>query len=244
MSAEAARVAHHFDDAEQQYTAANLGMWLFLATEILFFGGLFAGYAQYRYWHPKEFAFGSHHLDVVLGAINTAVLLTSSLTMALAVRAAQTNDRGGTVRLLALTIALGSVFLGIKAYEYYRKYDEYLIPGPSFSLSAAHESASPLPPGEGRGEGDVRNDPHPKPLPEGEGNDGPVEIFFSFYFAMTGLHAAHMIIGITILGVLLAAARRGAFSSEYFTPVEMSGLYWHFVDIVWVFLFPLLYLIR
>jgi cytochrome c oxidase subunit III len=224
MSTEAAHVAHHFDDAEQQYAAANLGMWLFLATEILFFGGLFAGYAQYRYWYPAEFATGSHRLDVRMGAINTAVLLTSSLTMALAVHAAQTNERRGAVRLLALTIVLGSVFLGIKAYEYYHKYEEHLIPGRSFTLAATHDSAHSL--------------------PKGEGIEGPVEIFFSFYFAMTGLHAAHMVIGIATLGVLLAAARRGAFSSDYFTPVEMAGLYWHFVDIVWVFLFPLLYLIR
>jgi cytochrome c oxidase subunit III len=244
MSADAAHVAHHFDDAEQQYAAANLGMWLFLATEILFFGGLFAGYAQYRYWYAAEFATGSHHLDWKLGAINTAVLLTSSLTMALAVRAAQTNERRGTVRFLALTIVLGSVFLGVKAYEYYHKYEQHLVPGTSFSLSEGHESVLPLPSGEGRGEGSPRESPHPSPLPKGKGTEGPVEIFFSFYFAMTGLHAAHMVIGIAILGVLLAAARRGAFSSEYFTPVEMTGLYWHFVDIVWVFLFPLLYLIR
>jgi cytochrome c oxidase subunit 3 len=240
MSAEATHVAHHFDDAEQQYTAANLGMWLFLATEILFFGGLFAGYAQYRYWYPAEFAYGSHHLDWKLGAINTAVLLASSLTMALAVHAAQSNERRGTVRFLILTIVLGSVFLGVKAYEYYHKYEQRLIPGSSFSLHEEHESALPLP----LGEGELRKHPHPSPLPEGAGTEGPVEIFFSFYFSMTGLHAVHMVIGIAILGVLLATARRGAFSSDYFTPVEMTGLYWHFVDIVWVFLFPLLYLIR
>jgi cytochrome c oxidase subunit 3 len=234
MTAEAAHVAHHFDDAEQQYTAANLGMWLFLATEILFFGGLFAGYAQYRFSYPAEFAAGSLHLDVRLGAINTAVLLTSSLTMALAVRAAQTNDCRGTVRLLAVTIVLGSVFLGIKAYEYYHKYEQHLIPGSSFTLSTPH------------GDGNTASAPDtPRVAADAsEIDEGPVEIFFSFYFAMTGLHAVHMVIGVAVLGVLLAAARRGAFSSDYFTPVEMSGLYWHFVDIVWVFLFPLLYLIR
>ena len=229
-----AHVAHHFDDAEQQYAAANLGMWLFLATEVLFFGGLFAGYAQYRYWYPTEFAAGSRRLDPTLGAINTAVLLTSSLTMALAVRAAQTNDRRASVRLLALTIVLGSVFLGVKAYEYYHKYDENLIPGRSFSLSTGHGDSGDLTTlDSSRGVAEAR-----------EIDEGPVQIFLSFYFAMTGLHAAHMVIGIGLLGVLLAAARRGAFSSDYFTPVEMTGLYWHFVDIVWVFLFPLLYLIR
>jgi cytochrome c oxidase subunit 3 len=234
MITDAAHVAHHFDDAEQQYAAANLGMWLFLATEILFFGGLFAGYAQYRYWYADEFVVGSHRLDIRLGAINTAVLLTSSLTMALAVRAAQTNDRRGSVRLLALTIVLGSVFLGVKAYEYYHKYDENLIPGRTFSLSTGHhDNGDATAHDSSRGAAEAR-----------EIDEGPVEIFFSFYFAMTGLHAAHMVIGIAVLGVLLAAARRGAFSSDYFTPVEMTGLYWHFVDIVWVFLFPLLYLIR
>lgn len=234
MTTEAAHVAHHFDDAEQQYAAANLGMWLFLATEILFFGGLFAGYAQYRYWYPTEFAAGSQRLDETLGAINTAVLLTSSLTMALAVRAAQTNDRRGTMRLLALTIVLGSMFLGVKAYEYYHKYDENLIPGRSFSLETGHGES-----GDTTAYDSSRNSANAR-----EVDEGPIEIFFSFYFAMTGLHAAHMVIGIGLLGVLLAAARRGAFSSEYFTPIEMTGLYWHFVDIVWVFLFPLLYLIR
>jgi cytochrome c oxidase subunit 3 len=221
----AAGVAHHFDDAEQQYEAANLGMWLFLATEVLFFGGLFAGYSQYRYWYPREFAYASgNYLDVWLGAANTFVLLTSSLTMALAVRAAQTSDRIATVRFLSLTIVFGSAFLGVKAYEYQHKYKEHLVPGHSFSLPPAHETG--------------------RPLPDSERSAGHVELFFSFYFAMTGLHAAHMIIGITALVVLTARARRGAFSANYFTPVEMTGLYWHFVDIVWVFLYPLLYLIR
>jgi cytochrome c oxidase subunit III len=218
-------VAHHFDDAQQQYEAASLGMWLFLATEILFFGGLFAGYTQYRYWYPAEFAFGSHHLDVWLGAANTGVLLTSSLTMALAVLAAQTSDRDGAVRFLMLTMILGSLFLGVKAYEYHHKYVERLVPGPAFEMPTSHDTVT-------------------SHLPLGENSAGPVEIFFSFYFAMTGLHALHMVIGIAILGWLTIRASRGAFSTDYFTPVEMTGLYWHFVDIVWVFLFPLLYLIR
>jgi cytochrome c oxidase subunit 3 len=217
MSATTAHLAHHFDDAEQQFDAATLGMWLFLATEIMFFGGLFAGYAMYRYRWTEAFAAASHHLDHWLGAINTGVLLTSSLTMALAVRAAQTSDRRGTARLLGWTILLGSVFLGIKAFEYHHKFEEHLVPGRMFSFL----------------------------VPEGmDFTEGNAELFFSFYFAMTGLHAAHMVIGIAILSILLVASRRGAFSAEYFTPVEMTGLYWHFVDIVWVFLFPLLYLIR
>jgi cytochrome c oxidase subunit 3 len=236
MSVAATHVAHHFDDAEQQFDAARLGMWLFLATEIMFFGGLFAGYSLYRYKYPEAFAAGSHHLDVWLGAINTGVLLASSLTMALAVRGAQTSDRAATSRMLMLTILLGSIFLGIKAYEYYHKFEEHLVPGRHFVVPRAgteHGAADPAPPAGAA-----------SPAQSSPENANRVELFFSFYFAMTGLHATHMVIGIAILFVLLAAARRGVFSAEYYTPVEMSGLYWHFVDIVWVFLFPLLYLIR
>jgi cytochrome c oxidase subunit 3 len=191
---------------------------------------MFLGYTQYRLWYPEAFAAGSHQLDIRLGTINTFVLLTSSLTMALAVRAAQTDDRQGTSRFLAFTIMLGSAFLGIKAYEYNHKYEQHLVPGRSFSFSTGHASGS---------ESTSKNVAAPSAAREDY-----VELFFSFYFGMTGLHAAHMIIGVAILAVLLAAARRGAFSAAYFTPVEMTGLYWHFVDIVWVFLFPLLYLIR
>jgi cytochrome c oxidase subunit III len=230
MTATATHLAHHFDDSDQQFEAASLGMWVFLATEVLFFGGLFAGYSLYRYWYPAEFELGSHQLDFWLGTTNTAVLLTSSLTMALAVHAAQTNDRSGLVRFLTATIVLGSVFLGIKSYEYYHKFEERLVPGRSFSLSEAHVHQTNVGP---RGDATETNI-----IPR------HVELFFSFYFAMTGVHAAHMVIGIAVLFVLLAAARRGVFTSEYFTPVENTGLYWHFVDIVWVFLFPLLYLIR
>lgn len=209
-------VAHHFDDAEQQFQAANLGMWLFLVTEVLFFGGLFAGYAQYRYWYLDSFEAGSAHLDLMLGATNTIVLLTSSLTMALAVHSALTNDKESLVKFLLCTIVLGTAFLGIKSYEYYHKYEEHLIPGPNFHFESHGEDAEP---------------------------PGHVELFFSFYFAMTGLHAVHMVIGVGLLTWLVIAARQGRFSPEYYTPLEMTGLYWHLVDIVWVFLFPLLYLI-
>ncbi len=234
ISATGVHVAHHFDDPQQQYTAAELGMWLFLATEVLFFGGVFCGYAVYRYWHPAAFAEGSHHLDVPLGAINTAVLLTSSLTMALAVRAAQTSERRAIVRNLVLTLLLGAVFLGIKGYEYYHKYEERLVPGPNFVLTRDEHAAA------NRNEMGRSTDSALNEATDG----GSIELFFSLYFLMTGLHALHMVIGIAILGVLIIAADRGAFSASYFTPVEMTGLYWHFVDIVWVFLFPLLYLIR
>jgi len=207
-------LAMQFDDAEQQQLAATLGMWAFLATEVLFFGGMFAGYLVYRLWYPEVWAEASRHLDLVLGTINTAVLLSSSFTMALAVRAAQTDDTTLLRRLLMATLLLGTVFLGIKGWEYMHKVQESLLPGPGFHWEATDAGA-----------------------------EGPARLFFSFYFAMTGVHALHMVIGLGLLAVLFVQAGRGRFSSNYFTPVENTGLYWHFVDIVWVFLFPLLYLI-
>lgn len=206
-------LAHQFDDAGQQRLAAALGMWAFLATEVLFFGGMFAGYAVYRYWYPDDWEAASRHLDLIAGAVNTVVLLTSSLTMALSVHAAHEGDNRAVQKWVILTIVLGAVFLGIKAYEYSHKWHEHLVPGPYF---AWHESA---------------------------GRAGPVQLFFSFYFVMTSWHAIHMVIGFGLLAMLWFQARRKVFSREYYTPVEMTGLYWHFVDIVWVFLFPLLYLI-
>ncbi len=200
---------HHFDDLKQQHEASTLGMWAFLITEVLFFGGLFAGYAQYRIRYPGAYAAASHHLDITLGAINTAVLIASSLTMALAVRGAQTGRRKATAGLLMSTVALGLVFLGIKAVEYSHKFHEHLVPGPSFSFDGPRES----------------------------------QLFFSFYFAMTGMHALHMIIGVVLVTIIAWFAWRGRYSPEYFSPVEVTGLYWHFVDIVWIFLFPMLYLI-
>ncbi len=204
-------VAHQFDDMEQQRESASLGMWLFLVTEIMFFGGLFTGYTVYRWMFPEAFAAASHHLNVSLGAVNTAVLICSSLTMAMAVRGAQLGKRNTQVVFLVLTIVLGAAFLGIKAVEYSHKFHEHLAPGSSFAFEGPHAAQA--------------------------------RIFFSFYFAMTGMHALHMVIGIVILAVLVWMARRGRFSADYYAPVEMTGLYWHFVDIVWIFLFPLLYLI-
>jgi cytochrome c oxidase subunit 3 len=201
---------HHFDDMAQQSQAAGLGMWLFLATEIMFFGGLFAGYTVYRWRFPEGFASASGHLDVRLGGINTAVLILSSLTMALAVRAAQLGRRRALLLFLLVTMALGGVFLGIKASEYGHKFEEGLLPGPGFAW----------------------------PGPQA----GAAELFFGFYFTMTGIHALHMVIGIGVLAILLVPARRGAYSGSYFAPIELAGLYWHFVDIIWIFLFPLLYL--
>ena len=197
---------------EQQQETSTLGMWAFLVTEVMFFGGLFAAYTVYRYLYPHAFSEASHHLNYIIGAINTAVLIGSSMTMALAVRAAQLGQRRGQIVFLLLTIVLGSTFLGIKVFEYHEKFVHHLVPGRNFHFEGPY----------GR----------------------EAQIFFSLYFAMTGMHALHMIIGIGMLATLTVLAWRGNFSSEYYTPVELGGLYWHFVDIVWIYLFPLLYLIR
>jgi cytochrome c oxidase subunit III len=236
-----ARVAHHFNDAHQQFHAATLGMWIFLGTEVMFFGGLFAGYTAYRFQHPEAFEAASRELHVGLGAINTGVLLLSSLLVALSVHAAYTGRGKLTAGLLAGAIVMGLVFLGIKAYEYGDKWSHHRVPGPHFQYTphaegeAGHDGAhagSPV---------SEFKDPH---IPRDQAFEGEVQLFYSFYFAMTGLHAIHMVIGVVLLAVIAVAALRGAFSHEYYTPVEVGGLYWHFVDIVWVFLFPLLYLIR
>ena len=202
---------HQFDDLQQQYEAANMGMWAFIAQEIMFFGGLFGGYTVYRYKYLAAFTEGSNHLPIELGALNTAILIGSSFTMAMAVRAAQLGERGSLLRWILATMALGTAFLGVKCIEYADKYHHGLIPGVSFSYDG--------------------------PMA------GQLEIFFSFYFAMTGMHALHMIIGLGIMIWLIPKIRRGVYTREYFAPIENFGLYWHFVDIVWIFLFPLLYLI-
>jgi cytochrome c oxidase subunit 3 len=188
-------------------------MWVFLVTEIMFFGGLFMAYIVYRAAAPEAFQEASHHLSIGWGAFNTAVLIFSSLTMALAVRAAQTGQPARTqVMWLAGTMFLGTVFLGVKVIEYADKFEHHIVPGPHFDQSAWTHPAG-------------------------------VEQFYSLYFIMTGLHALHMIIGIGLMAVIAIMAWRKHFDSTYYTPVEVSGLYWHFVDIVWIFLFPLLYLI-
>ena len=211
MSEHSAQVAHQFEDAEQQHEASTLGMWAFLITEVMFFGGLFAGFFVYVLGHTQAFAEGSRHLDLTLGTINTVVLLGSSLTMALAVRSAQEGRRQGQVLFLILTMTLGLAFLGIKGLEYAHKFEQHLVPGPLFRMDGPHAQFA--------------------------------QLFFSFYFAMTGVHALHMIVGVGLLAWLLVNALRGRYSAEYFTPVEVSGLYWHFVDVVWIFLFPTLYLV-
>jgi cytochrome c oxidase subunit 3 len=204
-------LAHQFDSLGQQTEAATLGMWVFLVTEVLFFGGLFLTYAVYRSFYPAAFSAASHELDILLGGINTAVLITSSLTMALAVHAAQLGQRRLLMIFLVVTMVLGTVFLGIKAVEYYHKFAEHHVPGATFQFEREHQRHA--------------------------------QIFFSLYFIMTGLHAIHMIIGIAVLLVMWIWAWRGRITSDYAAPIEISGLYWHFVDIVWIFLFPLLYLI-
>jgi cytochrome c oxidase subunit III len=206
-----AALAHQFDDLAQQREAATLGMWVFLVTEVLFFGGLFLVYSVYRIMYPAAFAAASHELDVALGSINTVVLITSSLTMALGVRAAQTGQRRLLLLFLIATMALGATFLGIKSVEYYHKFVEHHVPGPGFVFEAEHARHA--------------------------------QIFFSLYFVMTGLHAVHMIIGLGIMAVMFWWSWRGTITAEYYNPIEVSGLYWHFVDIVWIFLFPMLYLL-
>jgi len=212
---------HHFVDAEQQRDAATLGMWLFLATEIMFFGGMFCAYLIYRYWYYNEFAAGSRSIDIWLGTINTAVLICSSLTVALGVRAAQMGKRKLLVTLLLITIVFGLAFLGIKGVEWYQKFEEHHVPGHSFDAS----------------------DLEKPPYSHGGIDQRHEQIYFSLYFAMTGLHALHMIIGVGIFVFLTYYAWRGRYTPKYYTPVEIGGLYWHFVDVVWIYLFPLLYLI-
>jgi cytochrome c oxidase subunit 3 len=206
-------LAHHFEDLNQQREAGELGMWLFLVTEIMFFGGLFFAYLIYRYWYPQEFAAGSHHMDLMLGTINTAVLLTSSLTMALAVHAATERHKKMLIGMLTSTIVLGAVFLGIKAVEYYQKWEHHQIPfaGLHFEYTG----------------------------PERYG----MAAFYNLYFIMTGLHAFHMVIGMVLMLILIYMARKDRLFGASSMIVYNSGLYWHFVDLVWVYLFPFFYLV-
>ncbi|WP_250846779.1 cytochrome c oxidase subunit 3 [Aquisphaera insulae] len=210
-----------FDDLGQQAYASSLGMWLFLASEVMFFSGLLAAYTIYRARWPHEFAAASRLLNWPLGFINTAVLLVSSLAMALAVRAAQLGRRRETVRWMVLTMILGTAFLGIKASEYYVDYREHLIPGLNFEMPHEIHGA------------EVPADLDP----------GHFQMFFVLYFFITGLHAFHMIVGITIVGIIAYLVHTRWFSGHGESQVEVIGLYWHFVDVVWVFLYPLLYLI-
>jgi cytochrome c oxidase subunit 3 len=214
---------HHFATMEQQFDTSKLGMWLFLATEILLFGGLFVGFGLMQHRYPREFIEAHEHLKQDLfgrpfplyGAINTIVLLVSSWTMVMGVNAAQTDQKKKTVRYLVLTILLACVFLGIKYVEYQHKFHDGLLPG----IFYAHQAEDLI-----------------------KGTHG-YATFFSFYFMMTGLHGIHVLVGIGLLGWLVMRARRGEFSKAYYTPVDLVGLYWHIVDMIWIYLFPLYYLI-
>jgi cytochrome c oxidase subunit 3 len=206
------KLQHHFDTMEQQAEASTIGMWVFLVTEIMFFGGLFLAYLVYRSTSPIGFQEASNQLNVIWGAVNTIVLIVSSLTMALAVRAAQTSAPPKTqVFWIGATMVLGAAFLGVKVIEYADKFTHHLVPGPHFVWEGKYPAAA--------------------------------EQFYSLYFCMTGLHALHMVVGLGIMSVIAIMAWKRQFDADYYTPVEVSGLYWHFVDIVWIFLFPLLYLI-
>jgi cytochrome c oxidase subunit 3 len=204
-----------FDTEEQQKDASTLGMWVFLITEIMFFGGMFLAYTIYRTTFPNIFGLASSSLNLPIGATNTCVLLLSSFTMVMAVRAAQLGQKRMIIFFLIITMLFGFAFLGIKAYEWTEKFEEHHVPAQaSFHL----DGVSP-------------------------DQQGHAKLFFSLYFAMTGLHALHMVVGVGILSFIIWQTTRGTYSAKYYTPVDIAGLYWHFVDIVWIFLFPLFYLI-
>ena len=205
-------VAHHFDNADSQFDAGRMGVWLFLVTEILLFGGLFCAFAIFRTWYFDAFVEGHDQLDWKMGGINTIVLICSSLTMALGVRAAQTNKRSFGTIMLALTIFFAGCFLVIKYFEYSAKFEHGLLPGSHFHPT------------------------HPFVHPE-------ANIFFGVYFMMTGIHGFHVVVGIALITWILVRNNKGHFSSRYYAPVENVGLYWHLVDLIWIYLFPLLYLV-
>jgi cytochrome c oxidase subunit 3 len=210
-SAHDPRLQHHFATFEQQLDASKIGMWLFLATEVLLFGGLFVGFALQQSAHPAAFLEAHHHLDKTLGALNTVVLLFSSFTMVMAVHSAATNKQKALIRYLLITLVCAGIFLVVKGFEYHHKWEEGLLPGKFYSH---------------------KGDTVPNQF-----------IFFSFYFMMTGLHGIHVIGGMIAITWTLLKARKGVFDSTYYTPVDLVGLYWHLVDLIWIYLFPLLYLI-
>ena len=223
---------HHFETEAQQREAGSFGMWLFLLTEIMFFGGMFFAYLLYRNWYYDAFVAASNTLVIGWGALNTVILITSGFCMAVGVWAAEVRNQKMLVLMLWLTTFFGIAFLGVKAIEYTQKFEDHHVPGASFNVK---EFVNP-PINAKTGK------PTENPLPPDMAQK--TQIYFFLYFAMTGMHALHMIIGIGILFWLIARAQRGEFSAGYVAPIENFGLYWHFVDIVWLFLFPLLYLIN
>ncbi len=204
-------VPHHFESAEQEFETSKLGVWFFLATEILMFGGLFVGYIIFHNLYPDMFAEGATHLDWRMGALNTVVLLTSSFTMALSIHFAQMNKPNLVKNMLLITFLCGCVFMGVKYFEYTHKFHEGLYPGKYFTYEHAH----------------AKN----------------LALYFSFYFCMTGLHGSHVLVGMGLIAWLWFRARKNHFNSEYYTPLECVGLFWHLVDLIWIYLFPLLYLV-
>jgi cytochrome c oxidase subunit 3 len=271
-----AHLQHHFVSAEQQFAASKLGMWLFLVTEILLFGGMFVAYAIFRAWYPELYEEASTQLDTVLGAFNTLVLLTSSLTVAWAIRGAQMDHQKVLFWNLVATVALAGTFMVVKYFEYTHKFDLGIYPGKYFVLeegttTVSGEEVQPLLPAGAEAapegatpvgdEAEAVTGDHGEAAPTGEGDhaeegehgaharegaifsDPRAGIFFSIYYVMTGIHGLHVIIGMIAISILAWQARRGRYSSVYYTPVENVGLYWHVVDIIWIFLFPLMYLI-
>lgn len=204
-------LAHHFSDMAQQKDAAKLGMWFFLLTEVLTFGGLFCAYAVYRAWYPEMFSNAHKELNVIMGTINTVVLITSSLTMALAIRSMQLDRKNQTMWYLLFTFLLAGTFMAIKYFEYTHKIHVGQLPGRFYTFEGI-EGANP-------------------------------HIFFSIYFMMTGLHGIHVLGGMALIAWLMYKTKKDTFSSGYYTPIEMTGLFWHLVDLIWIFLFPLFYLI-
>lgn len=212
MSDSVGELSEQFENAEQQRESATFGIWVFIATELMFFGPLFLGYLYGRVHFGHAFALASGRTHIWLGTLNTAVLLTSSLSMALAARAAQAGERKALARLLLTTAALGVLFLGVKGWEYYQEWQEALVPGRRFAFAAPFAAGA--------------------------------QYFFYLYYLLTGVHALHLLIGIGCVILLRRRAGRGEYGSAYSTPVEIAGLYWHFVDIVWIFLYPLIYLLE
>lgn len=211
---------HYFATSDQQFDAAKMGMWLFLITEILLFSGMFVAYTVYRNWHPEVFQYASQLLDWRMGALNTIVLLGSSLTVALSIHCIQKGNQKGLFWNLVITVLLACVFMVVKYFEYTAKFEHGVFPGASFA-----------PHGESHG------------LNYADFNIPYAPQFFSIYFIMTGIHGFHVLVGIGLISWLAIRAKMGHFSAAWYTPVELTGLYWHIVDIIWIFLFPLMYLI-
>lgn len=221
---------HHFDNIHQQHSSERLGMWMFLATEVLFFAGLFAAYTAYRYWYPQDFEFGSSHLLWKIAGINTFLLITSSATMTFAIRSAQLGDKAGLIRYLILTAALGLGFMGFKTYEYYTDYEEKLLPTIAFYESHIYQ--------------ELVEKVNPDREKQGLLPISPerVRLFLCFYYIMTGIHSIHLAIGIFVVLWLAVEAARGSIPPDNYSTVDVISLYWHLVDGIWLFLMPLLYL--